>query len=337
MKPLAICIPTYNRAPHLRALLDSVVQEVSANHARERVVVVVGDNHSEDDTAAVVGGFGRSGIEVIYRRHDRNMGFAHNLNFVVAKAPATYCWMMGSDDRLSPGSLARVLGEIGLIPDADVIIGNKVAAGRERRYLEGSNPPRAFHVQSEEDLLAYVTRCTEVSALFAFISTMVVRKDTWSCATLSDHEGRHAYTHCLRMFRILSRRGGLLRYANAPIVETGVVANEYSSAIHRHALLDACTLEYVSGLFSDRIRARRALARVFRRQYGTLVVGAAKAHAPPEVWAEALPLLTAGGYSRIAIKRSFLDAPVRVLWRAGRAAMRSVKKSSSQRPSGAGR
>jgi abequosyltransferase len=282
----------------------------------------VADNHSEDGTLAVVRSFSSGSLSLVYELQPRNMGFAANLNLAVASAKATHCWLMGSDDRLIPGALGAVLGQIDATP-ADVLLGHKVVGGVEREYLANTRRPTTFEVRTEDDLLDFVVRCNEVSALFAFISTLVIRKEVWDSISLTDTEALHPYTHVLRLFRALRRAGSSIRYFPTPIVDCGSVANEFSAAFHRHAVLDAEMLERVSGYFTDRPRAREALAMVFRKQYSTPLILIAKAHATREDWSAALPLVHAARYSRVAVRAPFLDGVVRVLYGVARAAKRA--------------
>ncbi len=102
---ISICIPTYNRALQLRQLLDSIVRQ---NGHDLDVEVVVSDNASEDDTAAVVEEYARTGMTIVYERHAANLGFDRNMLHVLTLANGDYCWLFGSDDVLEDGAFARI-------------------------------------------------------------------------------------------------------------------------------------------------------------------------------------------------------------------------------------
>lgn len=331
MPTLSICIPTFNRAACLRALLEDIRLQITELQAGHAVSVVVSDNHSEDETEHVVAAARGAGLPVTYHRQPRNVGFAANMNHVVARAPAAYCWLMGSDERLRPGALRRVLEALNGDPSVDVLVANKAVGGLERRYLVDSSASDTFAIEGAADLLAYVRRCAEVSALFAFISTLVVRKAAWDSVAITEDEAGHAYTHCIRLFHVLLRGGRVVRHIEFALVDAGTVANEYSSAVFRHAILDARTLEYLAGLFEDRVAARAAFAVVFRRQYSNVVVLAAKAHATGADWKAITPLLVAAGYPAFAITRSPLDPVLRLAYRVARALKRALASAVGSR------
>lgn len=102
---LSLCIPTYNRAPQLRQLLDSVARQTG--HTLE-LEVVISDNASDDDTFSVINAFTQAGMSIVYKRLPENLGFDRNMLHVVTLASADYCWLFGSDDILEEGALARI-------------------------------------------------------------------------------------------------------------------------------------------------------------------------------------------------------------------------------------
>lgn len=102
---LSLCIPTYNRAPQLRQLLDSVARQT--DHRME-VEVVISDNASNDDTPAVIEAFSQAGMSIVYKRLPENLGFDRNMLHVVTLASSDYCWLFGSDDILEQGAFARI-------------------------------------------------------------------------------------------------------------------------------------------------------------------------------------------------------------------------------------
>jgi abequosyltransferase len=80
---LSICIPTYNRARCLAALLDSI-------HAQktDEVEIIVSDKASTDDTRAIV----KKYPDIIYGRSVKNLGFDANVLRAVSLASGKYCW-----------------------------------------------------------------------------------------------------------------------------------------------------------------------------------------------------------------------------------------------------
>jgi glycosyltransferase involved in cell wall biosynthesis len=109
---VSIIIPTYNRATRLRACLESVC---NGAHVDQEVVVV--DDGSTDDTAAVVAAFGP---EVRYV-HQRNAGPSAARNTGVRASRGRYIAFFDSDDRLLPEPRRRVLAFLDRRPDIGVV------------------------------------------------------------------------------------------------------------------------------------------------------------------------------------------------------------------------
>jgi abequosyltransferase len=104
MATLSICIPTFNRAPFLAELLDSIVSQ-----SHPEVEVVVSDDASPDDTAEVAKSYGNRIPNYRVIRQPANIGLDRNFLAVVEAASGDFVWLMGDDDRLEPGGIDRVL------------------------------------------------------------------------------------------------------------------------------------------------------------------------------------------------------------------------------------
>jgi len=116
MRPiLSICIPTLNRCALLGVLLENLENEAPAH--LEKIEIIVADNASIDTTAEVVK---KSSLPIIYGRQKSTVGFARNILFATAElASGEFVWIIGDDDLVLPGGIARVLKSIGDAPDVD--------------------------------------------------------------------------------------------------------------------------------------------------------------------------------------------------------------------------
>lgn len=112
---LSICIPTLNRAPLLKVLLENLKPEVA--DCRDRIEIVISDNASSDETREVVE---RSGVQVVYGKLPQKVGFARSvLNAVRGLASGEFIWIVGDDDVVLPGAIRRVLLAINTDPALD--------------------------------------------------------------------------------------------------------------------------------------------------------------------------------------------------------------------------
>jgi abequosyltransferase len=109
---LSICIPTYNRAELIKETLDSIIRELE-----EGVEVVVCDNGSSDHTEKVVDSYRSKIPHLLFFRFPENQGVDRCFLKSIAIAKGAYCWLMGSDDRLEPGGVHRILHILNTVPD----------------------------------------------------------------------------------------------------------------------------------------------------------------------------------------------------------------------------
>jgi glycosyltransferase involved in cell wall biosynthesis len=102
---LSICIPTYNRAPHLNNCLHSII----LNQSRSTIdfEVCVSDNCSTDETEKIVSR-AQECIDIQYQKNKRNLGLAGNFLKVVGMAKGEFVWILGDDDLLMPHALEKL-------------------------------------------------------------------------------------------------------------------------------------------------------------------------------------------------------------------------------------
>lgn len=97
---VSVCIPTYKGGATIGAAIESVLRQTWDDFE-----IVVLDDGSPDDTAAVVKGF--SDPRVLYLRNDRNLGPQDNWNRCLEVARGTYFKLLPHDDLLHPLCLER--------------------------------------------------------------------------------------------------------------------------------------------------------------------------------------------------------------------------------------
>jgi len=117
-KTLTIAIPTYNRAPFLKQNLENITSQIKG--LEDQIEVMISDNCSEDNTQEVVKEFIDRGVPLVYNRNSKNLGMDGNFVYCFKNASSKYVWLLGDDDYLVEGTLARLLeimnsGEYGLI------------------------------------------------------------------------------------------------------------------------------------------------------------------------------------------------------------------------------
>ncbi|MGE0484127.1 MAG: glycosyltransferase [Gammaproteobacteria bacterium] len=135
---LSVIVPAYNYAHYLDATLASVVAQ-----GVDDVEVIVVDDGSTDDTAAVVARF----AQVTYVRQD-NRGLSAARNRGLREAHGQFVTFLDADDLLAPGSLAARLAFMRAHPDCAIsVCGTRQfrdADGRRRWLRRWYLPPSAL-------------------------------------------------------------------------------------------------------------------------------------------------------------------------------------------------
>lgn len=103
---LTICIPAYNRARYLPALLDSVYAQ---DYKDFEIVICEDASRERDQIAAIAGEYAaRYPGTLRYYENESNLGYDGNIRRLVEKASGEFCFFMGNDDLMSPGALDTV-------------------------------------------------------------------------------------------------------------------------------------------------------------------------------------------------------------------------------------
>ena len=101
MVRFSIVIPTRNRAHLLARALESALRQTSGDYE-----VVVSDNASTDQTAAVASGAGSPRVR--YVRTERPLSMPDSWEFALAHARGEYITYLCDDDAIAPGTLRTV-------------------------------------------------------------------------------------------------------------------------------------------------------------------------------------------------------------------------------------
>lgn len=202
---LSICVPTYNRAPYLGVLFDSILAQDTAGCELE---LVVSDNASTDDTATVVEAYRDRFERLVYHRAVENLGADRNFLKVVELATGDWCWLMGSDDKLEPGAVARIVAALADGPDvAGVTVGvAKYAPDLRTRIVTGEATSEAGTPTGP------IGGSDRVFALlghyFGYLSAQVVDRRLWVKVVAEQPVERffNAYVHIFVMGMMLRER-----------------------------------------------------------------------------------------------------------------------------------
>ena len=167
---LTIAIPTYNRSADLAALLTELAPQLAAH---PEVDLFISDNCSPDDTEAAVQGFIASGLPVRYVRQAENIGSDRNFVTCFESARGTFFWLCGDDDIILPGTLDRVVEQLGSGQPLDLLYATSYGFHQDwRAERQEDRFHRQLHTFTDPLELAKV-----VHVMMTFISAIVVNRD----------------------------------------------------------------------------------------------------------------------------------------------------------------
>lgn len=184
---LTVCIPAYNRAALLGALLDSILAQNFDNYE----VLVCEDGSPEREAISdVVRHFQRLHPDVIrYEENSTNLGYDGNLRRLVELAHGRYCVFMGNDDLLCEGSLARIAAVVNQNSDCGVVVRSYASFEADPKY-----PKQVFrYFPSELLLLAGAQAILIAYRRSVVISGMVIDRDAAQAVATNRFDGTLLY------------------------------------------------------------------------------------------------------------------------------------------------
>jgi len=98
---IAVSMPAYNAARFIGAAIDSVLAQAGVD-----VELVVVDDASTDDTAAIAARYEARGVRVLRNTERRGIGYCHNR--AIERTTAPLIAHVDADDVILPGSLAKL-------------------------------------------------------------------------------------------------------------------------------------------------------------------------------------------------------------------------------------
>jgi Glycosyl transferase family 2 len=148
---IALCVPTHDgRGATLAELLAGAIAQAAAL-PDGLVEICVSDNASRDGTQELLAELARkSPCRIAYHRHEHDRGLTRNLVASVELAGADYCWLLGSDDLLADGALARAAELIERLPRATGYAVGAVHVDEHDPRLRSRALPRSFHPAGEQ-------------------------------------------------------------------------------------------------------------------------------------------------------------------------------------------
>lgn len=99
---VSVVLTTYNRSASLRSSIESILGQTFQDFE-----LIICDDCSSDNTAAVVQEYAQADLRIRYQRREKNLGMPGNLNAGIRAARGEYIANLHDDDEYSPRLLER--------------------------------------------------------------------------------------------------------------------------------------------------------------------------------------------------------------------------------------
>lgn len=292
---LSICIPTFNRA----AYIGSTLQKILEQNFKE-LQVVVADNASSDNTETIVQEYIKKGLAIKYFRWSENMGADNNYRKVAELADGEYLWFLGSDDWICPGALDIVINKCESL-NSDILLCSEYLCDLEMRpysvhYLLGKGTPdTTFNFPSRDQFLEYFNLAQSQSALFGYLSSIIVKKNRWSSVIYDHRYDGTLYSHMYILYVIVSQ-GATLHYISSPLVmwRSGNDSFGGKGKITERYLVDIDGFKMIiDDFFKSDNELMASFVKVFRRHHPYKNIAYLRMHTPSsEIWLDICRKLT---------------------------------------------
>jgi glycosyltransferase involved in cell wall biosynthesis len=151
---VSVLIPTYEYGRFLPAAIDSVLAQDFRDFE-----LLISDDGSQDDSAAVIRRYAAQDSRVRYRIHERNLGMVENWNWCLREARGEYIKYVFGDDCLpSPSALRRLVAMLDGEPRASLAVSARLILDEASQVQEVWDELGAAGYQSGPDV---IIRCMQ--------------------------------------------------------------------------------------------------------------------------------------------------------------------------------
>lgn len=200
---LSVCIPVFNREDYLLETLNSLIPQVS-----DEVEVCISDNCSTDSTFSIIENARRQSPRVRVQRQATNVGADRNFMDVADMARGEYFVILGSDDLVQQNYVQEVLKLI-KVHAPTILLCNRTTFERDlstqkREYALRLPHKRLFRFGT--DFKNYLNSAKSLCAIFSFLSTVIICRESWNSIPKSSLWIGSGYSHTHRLFGVLFKQ-----------------------------------------------------------------------------------------------------------------------------------
>lgn len=186
---LAFCIPTYKRPALLKKCVESIIQDGAVHD----IHIYIADDSGDDTNDEVMAHLMRVYPHITYTRNSSNLGIDKNIQYVVSMCETRYAWLIGEDDIVFPGAIARALTVIAE-SNAKFIYSNYIYVSNDHSNCTGK-PEQVTHANS---IIAHEFFEKHLWKI-GFIGACIINRSSWDFVSGDDYIGTY-FAHVGRIF-----------------------------------------------------------------------------------------------------------------------------------------
>jgi len=212
---LSICIPTYNFGNYIGQTLDSIF-----NQPADNLEVIIGDGGSSDNTSSVIAKYIKVHPNIKYHNFGSKGGIDVDIAKTIDLASGDFIWLLSADDVLTDNSIMKLLSY--LSSDISIYLLDRIDCDKSlfplnsRHWLK-DNDHNIYNFSISSDLRCYLNKSLGLGALFSYMSSIVVKRESWVSSVAPEIFYGSNYAHVATLFNI-SLNGGRLMWINSPFV-----------------------------------------------------------------------------------------------------------------------
>ncbi len=211
---LAFCIPTYNRCSLLKICINSIIDDIISSDLKEDVQICISDNASTDGTEDMINTLQQLGVNIVYYKNEQNIGPDLNYLKCISLSTADFCWFMGSDDAIVPGSILNIIDKISTY-QADAYIVDRLLCDINLNPIGEKSFFNILHQSiysftDRHDLISYFNSSESLGAVFSYLSSIIVNRKKWNLIEYDTSYTGTAYSHVFIIISFLLKSGYLM-------------------------------------------------------------------------------------------------------------------------------
>ncbi len=146
---VSILLPVYNREHYLPMAIESVIGQSYQNWE-----LLVSDNCSTDNTAAVASKYAEQDKRIKYWRNEKNIGSGLNYNKCIEKATGEYIELFGADDIFEPDCLEKFVNILNDNPSVVLVTSAKRHIDENGKLIREDRPYSSSQLMPSQEAIA---------------------------------------------------------------------------------------------------------------------------------------------------------------------------------------